>query len=185
MRDFARLIQDSLAEVGRVVNAVTAEDRAGFVEEVCAAGEIALYGVGREGLVMRALAMRLVHLGRRAHVVGDMSAPPLGTGDLLIVSAGPGSFSTVNALLDVARGAGARTMVFTAQPQGAAARRADRTLFLPAQTMADDRAAAGPLPMGSLYELALWLLSDLLVEALRPALGESAERMRARHTNLE
>ena len=61
-----------------------------LVEELASARRIVAYGVGREGLMMRALAMRLYHLGLDAHVVGDMSAPPVGPGDLLIVSAGPG-----------------------------------------------------------------------------------------------
>ena len=87
--------------------------------EILKARRIACYGVGREGLMMKALCMRLMHLGLNAHVVGDMTSTPVGKGDLLLVSAGPGSFSTVLALLSVAREAGARTMVVTAQPTGA------------------------------------------------------------------
>jgi 6-phospho-3-hexuloisomerase len=39
--------------------------------------------------------------------------------------------------------------------------------------------------MGSLFEGAQFLVFELLVLALRDRLGEPAERMRARHTNLE
>jgi 6-phospho-3-hexuloisomerase len=121
-----------------------------------------------------------------AQVVGDMSCPPLGAGDLLIVSAGPGAFATVQALIGVARSAGARVLVFTAQPTGACAQAADAVVDVPAQTMADDqRAQAAVLPMGSLYEGALYVLFEVLVLALRDGLGESAGSMRARHTNLE
>jgi 6-phospho-3-hexuloisomerase len=143
--------------------------------------------VGREGLMMRALAMRLYHLGLNAHVVGDMSCPPVGPGDLLLVSAGPGSFSTVEALLGVARRAGARTACVTAEPGGAAPRMSDRVLVIPAQTMANDQGptASSVLPMGSLFEGAQFLVFELLVLLLRDRLGEPAERMRARHTNLE
>src|SRR6266852_1790512 len=87
-------------------------------DELMAAHRIATYGVGREGLMIRALCMRLMHLGLDAHMVGDMTAPAVGPGDLLVVSAGPGSFSTVMALLEVARSAGARTVAVTAQPAG-------------------------------------------------------------------
>jgi 6-phospho-3-hexuloisomerase len=55
-----------------------------------------------------------MHLGLDAHVVGDMTTPPIGAGDLLFVSAGPGAFSTVLALIEVARGASGRTVVVTA-----------------------------------------------------------------------
>src|SRR3712207_7519677 len=68
--------------------------------------------------LFRSLAMRLFHLGRRAAMVGDMTTPPIGRGDLLVVSAGPGYFSTVAGLMGVAREAGARTLLVTAQPEG-------------------------------------------------------------------
>ncbi len=89
-------------------------DRA--VEEIARARRIALYGVGREGLQIKGFCMRLFHLGRAVAMVGDMTAPHVGAGDLLIASAGPGSFSTVAALMGVAKRDGARTLVVTAQP---------------------------------------------------------------------
>jgi 6-phospho-3-hexuloisomerase len=153
------------------------------------ARRIALYGVGREGLQIKGFAMRLYHLGLQAAVVGDMSCPHLGTGDLLIVSAGPGQFSTVDALIDVARRDGAQTLVVTAQPQGQSARRADAVLHLPAQTMADDQATStakiSVLPMGSLYEGAQFILFEVMVLRLRERLQVDPQAMRARHTNLE
>jgi 6-phospho-3-hexuloisomerase len=134
---------------------------------------------------MWALCMRLMHLGLDAHVVGDMTTPPLGADDLLLVSAGPGAFSTVQALLGVARSAGARTMVVTAQPDGEAAQMADAVISLQAQTMADDQGAASILPMGSLYEAALLVFFDVVSIRLRERTGQTAEEMRSRHTNLE
>ncbi|GHF45484.1 6-phospho-3-hexuloisomerase [Deinococcus metalli] len=187
--DLNVLAHHALSEVGQVLAALdpSAPDR--FVEEVTRAGRVAVYGVGREGLTMRALAMRLYHAGVHASVVGDMSAPPLGAGDLLIASAGPGGFSTVNALLGVARAAGARTLLFTAQPGGPAAALADTVVVVPARTMADDHDGAPPtpgsLPMGSVYELSVWLLGDLLIEALVARTGRRPEELSARHTNLE
>jgi 6-phospho-3-hexuloisomerase len=174
-------------ELGRAAAGVDAGALAGLVEEIAGASRVVAYGVGREGLMMRALAMRLYHLGLDAHVVGDMSCPPVGPGDLLLVSAGPGGFSTVDGLLGVARAAGARTACITAQPGGSAPQMSDRVLVIPAQTMADDKGAAATsvLPMGSLFEGAQFLVFELLVLALRDRLGEPPERMRARHTNLE
>ncbi|BDG01294.1 SIS domain-containing protein [Anaeromyxobacter oryzae] len=159
-------------------------DRA--VEALAAARRIALYGVGREGLQIKGLAMRLYHLGLLASVVGDMTTPPLGNGDLLVVSAGPGHFATVEALLGVARRAGARTLVVTAQPEGACARLGDLVVPVPAQTMADDHGpTASVLPMGSLYEGAQYVLFEVLILKLRERLRIDPEAMRARHTNLE
>jgi 6-phospho-3-hexuloisomerase len=184
--DVRHLAEQALEEVGAVFAALTPEAPETLVAEVAAATRIALYGVGREGLMVKAFAMRLFHLGCDTHVVGDMTTPPLGPGDLLVVSAGPGAFSTVLALMAVAKEAGARTLVVTAQPDGEAAGCADVAVHLPAQTMADDLSRkASVLPMGSLYETALLLFFELVVVSLRDRLGLTPEAMHARHTNLE
>ncbi len=185
MLDFTAHAVRAIADLGRAVAGTDPHAVAALAQEIRTARRIALHGVGREGLMMRALAMRLVHLGLDAHVVGDMSVPPLGEGDLLLVSAGPGHFATIAAVVAVARGAGACTACVTAQPEGAVPRACDTVLVLSAQTMADDAGAGSVLPMGSLYEGTQFVVFELLVLHLREALGESAETMRARHTNLE
>ena len=97
------LHRKALDELAAVLDRVDAAQLDAALQAITAAGRIALYGVGREGLQIKGLAMRLYHLGLDATVVGDMNCPPLGAGDLLVVSAGPGHFSTVEALLKVAR----------------------------------------------------------------------------------
>jgi len=186
----AALAECACAEIAAAVGAIDEAGALELVDAIAAAKRIVLYGVGREGLMMRALAMRLYHLGLDAHVVGDMSAPPVGPGDLLLVSAGPGDFSTVAALVGVARGAGAHTASVTAQPGGAVPQAADTVFVIPAQTMADDTPGDGAggtsvLPMGSLYEGAQFVAFEVLVLLLRGRLGLSPDAMRARHTNLE
>jgi 6-phospho-3-hexuloisomerase len=173
-------------EIRAAVAAMDETTMQAMVAELARATRVVCYGVGREGLMMRALAMRLYHMGLDAHVVGDMSCPPVGPGDLLIVSAGPGGFSTVDGLIGVARGAGARVACVTAQPQGSAPKAADLVFHIPAQTMANDQGAATSiLPMGSLFEGAQYLAFELLILALRDHLGVDPQAMRARHTNLE
>ena len=180
------MAHQALSEIESVFSHVVADTFERMCHEIVQARRIACYGVGREGLMMKALCMRLMHLGLDAHVAGDMTTPPLGKGDLLIASAGPGSFSTVMALLGVAREAGARTMVVTAQRGGAAARTADAVIELPAQTMANDSGGSTSLlPMGSLYEAAQLVFFDLISILLREKTGQSPDQMRARHTNLE
>jgi len=180
------LANRALDELRAVFAALSPEATETLVREALRANRLALYGVGREGLMMKAFAMRLFHLGLDAHVVGDMTTPPLEAGDLLLVSAGPGSFSTVLALMGVAEGAGARTLVVTAQPGGEAAARADAVVHLPAQTMADDTGEVpSVLPMGTLFEAAQLLFFEFAVLELRSRLGRSPEDLRRRHTNLE
>ncbi|XP_057503448.1 uncharacterized protein LOC130786990 [Actinidia eriantha] len=166
-----------------------------MVDEISAASarkaRIFLYGVGREGLMLKALCMRLAHLGLSAHSVFDMTTPPISSPDLLIASAGPGAFSTVDAICRVALSNGARVLLLTAQPGTGSP--ASVIAHVPAQTMADDQdlgeVGAGEsrplLPMGSLYEGALFVLFEMVVFRLGEVLGELPEAVRSRHTNLE
>jgi 6-phospho-3-hexuloisomerase len=180
------LHEQAIAELGHCLSGIDGVQFEAAVGEISNARCIALYGVGREGLQIKGLAMRLFHLGLKSAVVGDMTTPPVEQGDLLIVSAGPGDFSTVSALIGVSKAAGARVLVVTAQPSGGAAAKADVVLHVPAQTMASDQGeAASVLPMGSLYEGALYVAFELLVLAVRDRLGVRPAAMRANHTNLE
>jgi 6-phospho-3-hexuloisomerase len=94
-------------EVTAVLSRVDLEQMKTLLDLIQGARRIALYGGGREGLVIRALAMRLFHLGYEVSVVGDMTAPFLTNGDLLILSVGPGYVSTIDALRSVAQRDGA------------------------------------------------------------------------------
>jgi len=177
----------ALEDLSRVLAAMPDDAAEPLITAILASKRLALHGLGREGLQMKGLAMRLYHLGLDAHVVGEMTTPPVGAGDLLFVSTGPGDLGSIAALMARAKDAGARTAVVTAQKDGGAARRADAVLVIPAQTMADDRGAAATsvLPMGSLFETAMMIVFEVLVLQLRDRLGETAETTRGRHTNLE
>ena len=76
----------SLSELGRAaiadLDAVfaklpdTATDP--LIEAILFAKRTCLYVAGREGLALRGFAMRLFHIGRDAHMVADMTTPPVG-----------------------------------------------------------------------------------------------------------
>lgn len=187
MIDFAEAAQQAAGELAAAAAATDPSEVLALAEAIRAARRIVCHGLGREGLMMRALAMRLCHLGCDAHVWGDMSMPPAGPGDLVILSSGPGDTPTIAALAAVARGTGARIACITAQPGGAVPRAADNVLTIPAQTMADDQGAgpASVLPMGSVFEGAQFLVFEVLILMLRDRMAVSANAMRARHTNLE
>jgi 6-phospho-3-hexuloisomerase len=184
---FGDIAAAAAREIGEAAGGTDAAAVAAMVDALAGARRVALHGVGREGLMIRALAMRLFHMGLDAHVVGDMSCPPVGAGDLLVVSAGPGHFGTVASLVERAKAAGARAACVTAQPEGSVPAACDVVLTIPAQTMANDQGAgaASTLPMGSLYEGAQFVVFEALVLLLRDRLGVTPEAMRARHTNLE
>jgi 6-phospho-3-hexuloisomerase len=172
LHDAARLVPDATLDA--------------LADEILAAGRISCTANGRELLMLRAFAMRLMHLGLDVHVAGDVTAKPLGPGDLLLVVCGPGKLATMDAMLAVGKAAGARTLVVTAQPDGETSRRADAVVHLPAQTMADDGAGSDSvLPMGTLFEWLELVFFDAVAIRLRERTGQTLETIRARHTNLE
>lgn len=182
-----------LKELATVADAIDSVAVIHACERIAGAGRVVAYGCGRERLQLAGFVMRLHHLGLRVAMQGDMNAPPLGPGDLFICSAGPGDLSTVTALMQVARAAGADILMLTGQPDAAPVALATDVIFIPAQTMANDGgkagenngAAASVLPMGSLYEGAMFLLFEVMILDLRDRLGIPADLMRARHTNME
>lgn len=186
MTRLAELAAQAAEELRSGVAAVSPEAFAALSCEIAGARVLVLYGCGREGLMMRALAMRLHHLGLNVHMQGDMSCPPVGPGDLFLCASGPGRLATVAALIGQARAGGARIACLTAEPEGPDPGASDLVLALPVQTMARDQTGAtSVLPMGSVFEGAMFLLFELLVLDLRSRLGQTAASMRARHANLE
>jgi 6-phospho-3-hexuloisomerase len=185
-RSLNTVYESALAEISRVFEDIDDANVEAALAMIAAARRIAVYGVGREGLQMKGFAMRLFHLGLPVSVVGDMTTPPLSEGGLLLVSAGPGYFSTVAGLMGAARHAGAKTLLVTAQPHARCSELADFVLHLPAQTMADDQSdRVSILPMGSLFEGAQYVLFEVMILKLRDRLKISPATMRSNHTNLE
>lgn len=178
-------IRQIITEIDRVLSKVDEAEISALEEAILKANQIIVYGLGREGLVMRGFAMRLMHLGLKVAVVGDMTTPPLGPGDLFIVSCGPGSLSTVEALVGVAEKAGGQIAMITAQPQALLPQRAHLQLYLPAQTMAEKEKSSSEQAMGSAFEQAMWILFDAMVPRLQTALKQSVDDLRGRHTNME
>jgi 6-phospho-3-hexuloisomerase len=181
------LYKSALSELGGVFDKINDADVDTALDMIAKAKTTVVFGGGRERLQIMGFAMRLYHMGLKVAVEGDMTTPPVGKGDLFLVTCGPGEISTALALMDVAKTAGAKILLLTAQPKGRGAAFADFVLTIPAQTMADDQGAkkTSVLPMGSLFEGALFVLFEVMILKLRDKLKIDPETMRANHTNLE
>jgi 6-phospho-3-hexuloisomerase len=173
-------------EIAAVLAGVSETQIAAFRAAVLGSRQALTHGVGREGLVMQSFAMRLMHLGFPVSVVGDMTAGPTGPETLFVCSAGPGAFTTIGALMDIALNTGASVALFTAHPEEHLAQKAHYVIEVPAQTMTgSQKGAASEQIMGSVYEQALWVLLDCVVWQLAKESGCTQEQMAARHTNME
>ena len=141
------------------------------------AGAIFVAGEGRSGLVARAFAMRLRHLGRRSYVAGETVTPAAGAGDVLLAVSGSGETRVTRARAEAAREAGVRVVVLTGVRGSSLARLADLCVTIPTGESAQYR--------GSLFEQSALVFFDALVGRLQKKLGLSGEAMGERHATLE
>lgn len=165
-------------EVAVVINGIKDADIAALTTMIKTAGRIFVTGRGRSGLMMKALAMRLVHLGFTVHVVGEITAPAIGERDVLIVGCGSGRTATIRVEMEAAKKAGARIVLITAARNPAIAQFAGEIIILPIPVKTAQ-------PMGTLFEQSLLLFSDVMIMQLMEELKIDQDNMKSRHTNLE
>ena len=145
------------------------------VRAIAGARRTMLYGCGREGLMMRALAMRLHHLGLEVCVQGDMTAFAAGSRRPVPVRRGAGLAG--HGLGALRRGPGGRRPGHR-RDGGAGGQHRQAGPRAPGHPGADDGPRLGGdsvLPMGSLFEGAMFVVFEVLVLRLRDVLGETAE----------
>lgn len=186
--DLASRIGAVTSEIGACLARVDAREATRAIEMLDAAECIFLAGAGRSGLAVRAFAMRLMHLGKRAHVVGEVTAPAIARGDLLVAGSGSGATPSLEAVARKASEVGASVLLVTLALESPIGRLADHTVRIPAPSpKAPEAAATMPScqPMGSLFEQCLWLLGDIAILELMERSGTTAEAMFTRHANLE
>lgn len=158
-----------------------------YIEEICReflkAERIFLYGAGRSGLVAKAFAIRLVHLGFQTYVIGETITPPVRKGDLVVVISGSGETIPSVMTADIARKIGAKLIAITAREDSKIAKNADFIVKL--STECEDKERAKLAPLGTLFEAGAWIFLDGLVSHLMEMRGESERSMRDRHATLQ
>ncbi|MFD5123606.1 6-phospho-3-hexuloisomerase [Streptomyces sp. NPDC058385] len=173
------------SEAAQAVNAIDPGEAERVLSAVTAASRVFVFGQGRSGIALRALAMRLMHLGLPVHVVGEATSPAITAGDLLLSASGSGSTPSVLAAARSAIGAGAAVAAITAAPHSPLASLTSTVLVIPAAAKRDRSGETSAQYAGSLFEQALWLLGDGLFHALWQRSGLTAEELWSRHSNLE
>ena len=188
---FPERLATILGEITSTLEGARPEQADALARAIVKARRVYVGGVGRSGLVSACFAMRLVHLGLVAHVVGEATAPGLGRGDLLVMSSGSGRTRTVLAQAQAARSRGARVAVVTADGRSPVARAADVVVEVPCPPFAGPpRGAKGAgvatvQPGGALFEQALLVFYDGLILDLADRLDWSPKMLKVRHSNLE
>jgi len=148
--------------------------------------KIYLIGQGRSGLMARAFAMRLMHLGFNVFVASETITPAIEKEDLVIACSGSGETGITCYLADKAREIGVRIVTIVAQKDSRLSRMADIVVMIPvAPKFAKTEEKRSIQHPGSLFEQALLLLLDTIVVLLKKRCEETSAGMDVRHTNLE
>lgn len=166
--------------------ALISEQVDAFAKRAAEARRIFVAGAGRSGLMGKAFAMRLMHLGLTAHVVGESTTPGIGSGDILVLGSGSGETGSLISMAEKAQRAGASVLLVTIHPGSSIGRLADEIAALPAA--AKEAAASSAVtvqPMGSLFEQGLLIFYDAVVLRLMELKEMDGPAMYASHANLE
>jgi 6-phospho-3-hexuloisomerase len=155
------------------------------VDLVEGADRVFVHGAGRSGLALRMTAMRLMHLGRDVHVVGEVTTPAIRPGDVLLVASGSGTTAGIVAAGEKAVEVGASVIAVSTTADSPLAELAAVTLVLPAATKTDRSGTASAQYAGSLFEQGVALLGDALFHTLWVRGGQSADDLWPRHANIE
>jgi 6-phospho-3-hexuloisomerase len=174
-----------LAEVQAGLEAIDDSVMEALLREVQQAGRVFVFGQGREGYMLRAFTMRLMHLGIDAHYLWHAALPPGRPGDLFLTSSGTGDLPTIRALIEIARTHDCRVALMTAQPDAGLGALCDLVITIPVKTMAEHTDVPALQPLGSVFEQVQLLWLDAAILHLIEAMHLDDAAMRQRHTNWE
>ena len=179
-------IKTVLSELSNTMDSIDGCNIEELKTMLAGAKSVFCYGAGRSGLNARAFAMRLMHLGLKACLVGDTLVPPIGEGDVLVVITASGSSPAMVHIVNKARNYGAKIVVLSANPTSPVCEMADCVIAIKAPTKANEDGERGSvLPMGTLFEEACYILLDVVVLEMMEKLNITNSDMVRRHANLE
>jgi len=194
VQDMMRLMA---SKVRSIANGISDEDVEGFIREILNAKRVYVMGAGRSGLVAKALAMRLMHLGLTSYVVGETVTPALNPGDLMVVLSGSGETKTVADIAESAKSIGGRLCLITSKRDSRIGRIADCCVVIESrrdeigdesaefeirQMMGKHKSFA---PLGTLFETASVIFADAVISRLMEIKEINVETLRGRHVNIE
>ena len=87
---------------------------------------IFVYGAGRSGLVAKAFAIRLVHLGFQTFVIGETITAPVQEGDLVVIISGSGETIPAVMTAEIAHNLEAHVVSITAKKESEIAKFAEK-----------------------------------------------------------
>ena len=167
-----------------------------FENTIIAANNVFVTGAGRSGLAAKAFAMRLMHLGLRAYVVGETISPAINGDDCIVAISGSGETNTIVSAAKISKNRGAKVLALTSYPDSTLGQLADSYILVKGRTKkeVDDenymkRQIHGNYtsltPLGTAFELTTLVFLDAIVSELMEKMEQTESDLKARHTVLE
>ncbi len=157
--------------------------------------KVLVMGAGRSGLVGRAFALRLKHLGFDVYVLGDTIISPVRKNDIAIAISGSGRTALIVTAAEAAKQVGAIVVAITTYIDSPLAKLADIVVEVPGRTKVSAiedyfaRQVLGihePLaPLGTLFEDCTMVFLDSIIAELMGRLHKNEEDLRNEHANIE
>lgn len=182
---YDNIVKNILTEIEDTLSSISSVEVSNVINHISAADHIFIAGAGRSRLIMSAFAMRLMHIGLSVYMVGDVTTPAITDRDLLLIASGSGKTSTMITIGAKARSAGAKTGVFTANPQENLGNISDFTVTIPASYK--QGSSFGNQIGASTFEETLLIFTDALVIKISEKLliPDKDSLLWKHHSNLE
>lgn len=167
-----------------------------FEDIIIGSKNIFVTGAGRSGLAAKAFAMRLMHLGLSAYVVGETISPAIYEDDCIVAISGSGETNTIVSAAKIAKNRGSKVLALTSYPESTLGQLCDSYILVKGRTKkeVDDenymkRQIHGNYtsltPLGTAFELTTLVFLDAIVSELMEKMHQTESDLKARHTVLE
>lgn len=178
-----RVIETILHENALVLAGIDKKETDELLKKIKESTRIFLYGEGRSGLIGKAFAMRLMHCGYNAYVIGETITPSIDKGDLLMGISASGTSPSLLHHFSKAEEVGATTFVVTASTEQGLLPRG--TLVIPAASKHRRKEEPETIqPLGSQFDQSAHLLLDAIILSLLEGRNDNDELLK-RHANVE
>lgn len=184
--NITQYLEEVVQELSKTIDLIPELEAEKLLNNILESKKIFVSGAGRSGLMGKSFAMRMMHMGIDAYVVGETVTANLEQGDLLIIGSGSGETNTLIAIAEKAKKLGGSIALITTSPKSTLGRLADIIVPLPgAQKDKSNSDYYTIQPMGSLFEQTMLLFYDALILKFMEIKGLDSNKMYGKHANLE
>jgi 6-phospho-3-hexuloisomerase len=175
-----------LSEIEHVLSEVDEGQVDAFADHLLSAPRVFVTGEGRSGLMAKAFAMRLMHLGLTVYVVGETTTPAITGTDALVAVSGSGTTEGTVHIAQQVKKLGTTIDSVTTNPESALAKLATNVLIIPAATKWRRAGeSTSQQPLGSLFDQCCHIVLDAVCLHIAKRKDMSNEAARQLHTNVE